>query len=228
MENLYWPTINATKSILAAKLREMGYITTHYGRSCFEARNCYEISIKDGELNVENIEKIKKDIIEAEKQTEIDKKHNFDEYFDNESDDVNKVYAFVMTGYNYHQTRIADDKYYTAACMRTACTADHRNSEDHTYLSFVINEERIKNDKRAVIVLYVPKDMMGLVIGKGGSNIKALSEKYGKRFIIKNEQQKKAKILENRKKYEKQQKEPDTKNSSSDFLSSVLNIKKER
>ena len=237
MEDLYWPTINATKSVLANELRKMGYILTHCGRSCFEARNYYKISTTDDELTVENIKKIEKDIAEAKIQAEKNKLKAFDDYFDNESCDTNKVYAVIETGYDYHQTRLADDKYSEITCLRIACTADHRQDICHTYLSLMINEERMKDDKRNTIVLYVPKSMIGLIIGKNGENIKSLQNKYGKKFIVKDvqqrledekKQQKKAKILENRKKYEKQQKENCKQNSSCNLLSSAINAKFEK
>ncbi len=180
-----WPVINATSKQLAAKMEARGYELEHRGRSGFESRNSIVIKTKDGILTPEIAQKMQQDLEQAKLECKQDKIKAFDEYFDEQSTDKSKVYAVVETGYNYDQTRIIDEnKYERVAQIRTGCTKDHRQGYDHIYSELLINKERIKEDKRKFIVLEVPKDMMGLIIGKGGSNIKALQQKFGKRFNV--------------------------------------------
>ncbi len=47
-----------------------------------------------------------------------------------------------------------------------------------------VHDETMLKDKRRQITLYVPKDMIGLIIGKGGSKIKEFGKKYNKFFKV--------------------------------------------
>ncbi|MBQ7659614.1 MAG: KH domain-containing protein [Alphaproteobacteria bacterium] len=180
-----WLSISATSKNLAAKMEALGYVLEHSGRSGFESRNSYTIRTKDGILTPEIYQKMQQDLQACKDELAKEKLIAFDIYFDEQSSDSNKVYALVETGYDYHRTRTVDDeKYYTVAQMRTACTADYRQGFDHTYLNLMINKERMKQDKRNFIVLEVPQDMIGMVVGKGGRNIKELEQKFGKKFKV--------------------------------------------
>lgn len=183
--DLSWPSINATNTILKEELEQLGYVLEHQGRSGFASRNSYEIRTKDGIITPETVAQIKNDLEQAKLAIRKKKLAAFDAYFDEQSTDKAKVYSLVETGYDYDLTRIIDeDKYERIAQIRVSCTADHRRNYDHTYLELLIHKERIKEDKRKFIVLEVPKEMIGKIIGKGGSNIKALQQKFGKRFNV--------------------------------------------
>lgn len=180
-----WPVINATSKQLAAKMEARGYELEHRGRSGFESRNSIVIKTKDGILTPEIAQKIQQDLEQAKQECKQDKIKAFDKYFDEQSTDSSKVFALVETGYDYDLTRLMDEeKYEQVAKIRIGCTKDHRQGYDHMYLELLINKERIKEDKRKFIILPVPKEMIGKIIGKGGSNIKALQQKFGKRFNV--------------------------------------------
>lgn len=180
-----WCRINATSEILAEKMKSRGYVLEYSGRSGFKLRNSYIIKTKDGILTPEISEKMQQDLEECKSEVREDKLKAFDEYFDKQSTDRNKVYAVVETGYNYDLTRIKnDDKYEMVAQERIACTHDIRQGYDHTYQELLIHRERIKNDKRNFIIMEVPQDMIGMVVGKGGKNIKELEKKFGKKFKV--------------------------------------------
>ena len=48
----------------------------------------------------------------------------------------------------------------------------------------LLNKQRIKDDKSKQFVIYAPDNLVGKIIGKGGENIKNLSEKLGKRLKV--------------------------------------------
>ena len=182
---LSWPTIKATSTILKEEMEKKGYVLEHQGRSGISQRNSYEIKTKDGIITPEAVEQITKDLEQAKNFVKETKNKAFDQYFDEQSTDKSKVYAVVETGYNYDLTRtINNEKYERIAQIRIACTQDLRYGYEHTYQELLINKERMKADKRGFIKLEVPKDMIGIIIGKGGSNIKALQQKFGKQFKI--------------------------------------------
>lgn len=64
--SLNWPNINADSSNLAKELRKMGYTLNHRGRSGFESRNIYDITLDDKTPTAEIIEKINQDIETAQ------------------------------------------------------------------------------------------------------------------------------------------------------------------
>lgn len=179
-----WPRFSATQKALAKELETMGYDVEHSGNSGFAIRNSFVVYTKDRKMSLEVFQKINADITEAKKIEQV-KIKAFDEYFDLCSSDAGKVYAVVETGYDYYRSRTADDKYETIASEVTAFTQDDRRGIEHTRATLMFHKERMKKDKRRVITLYVRKDMIGHIIGKGGQNIKALQQKYGKRFEVK-------------------------------------------
>ncbi len=183
MEGVDWPRIGGEKHNLADKLKEMGFIVEKIGRSGFDTRNSYKIKTADEKLTPEaltNVEQAIKKVKEIEKQENED---NFKKIFNNNTPDANKTYAVVATG-GYNQDISVPEGYNSIAEIRTACTADHRLKLSHTYDTLFINEEAMKKDKRRQITLFVPKEMIGMIIGKGGSQIKALGQKYGKYFKV--------------------------------------------
>ncbi len=186
LNEMHWIEIRATSKKLAAQMEEKGYIAEKHGRSGIEARNLYVIKTKEGILTPKVYKKLKTDYENAKQEVLEEKYQTFDAYFSSQSDDINKVYSVVKTGYNYDETRIAKEgKYDVVAEYRYANTQDSRAGMSHTYLALMIDIEAIKKDKRTSITLFVPKEMMGLVIGKGGKSIKDLGQKYGKFFKVK-------------------------------------------
>ncbi len=184
-DELSWLTINATSKKLAAKMEARGYVLEHSGRSGFESRNSYVIKTQDGILSPEVSQKMQQDLQACKEEVKADKLKMFDDYFDDQSTDMAKVYAVVETGYNYDLERVKDkEKYDMIAQRRIACTQDYRQGYDHTFQELLINKERIKKDKRSFITFEVPQDMIGIVVGKGGKNIRELEQKYNKRFKV--------------------------------------------
>mgnify|MGYP004631007677 CR=1 FL=1 len=184
-KEIYWCSINATNKILADKMEARGYQLKHVGNSCFESRNIYVIKTEDEILTPEVFEKMQQDLEECKLEATEDKLKAFDQYFDEQSVDKNKVYSLVKTGYNYDQTRIQNsDKYETVAEDIIAYTGDGRTGYRHTYQSLVFHVDRIINDKRNFITIEVPQNMIGMLVGKGGRNIKKLEERFGKRFRV--------------------------------------------
>ena len=184
-QGIGWPIINGTSTSLASKMKERGYVVEHSGSSCFETKNRFIISTKDNILTPEIYLQMKNDMQECVQEIEKEKEDVFDAYFDEMSSDPNKVFSLVRTGYDYYRTRtVNEQKYYTVAKDRIACTRDFRCGMDHIYLNLMINVERMKADKRKFIVFEVPQDMIGMVIGKGGKNLKKIEEMFGKRFKV--------------------------------------------
>lgn len=182
-ENLDWPKISADKTDLANELSKRGYQLEHLGRSGFAARNRYEI-IDPAGISPEAIQKIEQTITEIKAEKQLEKYAAVDAYFDENSPDANKVYAVVDTDGQYARQREVNPQKYDDAFYTELRSADHRRNLTHQRTRLLINKERIEQDPRRFITFYVPKDMMGKVIGKGGSNIKALSQKYHKQFKI--------------------------------------------
>jgi hypothetical protein len=174
--------LSGTEKLVAAKLVEMGYTTENHGSSCFMSRRSISVFSKEGQ----DEQSLEADIERARKEVVKDKQKAFDEYFAKESADSQKVYAVVRTGYDYALTRERDpEKYDVVASRICAYTQDYRDGRDHTYQELMIDKEAMKKDKRREITLYVPKDLIGHVVGKGGTNIKNLGQKYGKFFKVK-------------------------------------------
>ena len=182
--NLSWPTISATEHRKAEVFESLGYDVEHIGRSGFESRNSYKIMTKDRVLTKEVLEIMKKDFAKVNEIIEREKFKAFDDCFNEASTDENKVYALVKTGGTYYREQIPASKYVEVASDRIACTQDHRRGIGHTYLSLFFDEEKLKADKRKCIKIYVPKSLIGIIIGKKGANIKKMQEKYGKFFKV--------------------------------------------
>lgn len=132
---------------------------------------------KDGKLTPEILEQLNQAVEDCRNILDEEKIRAFDQYFDEQSPDKDKVYSVVETGKDFYLTRTQDyGKYDTIASEIVAFTADSRRNVGHAYKELLIHKERIKADKRHVITLEVPQKMIGLVIGKGGATIKTLSQ----------------------------------------------------
>lgn len=182
-QTLDWPRISADNTELANELSKRGYHLEHHGRSGFAARNRYEIIDPEG-MSPEALQKIEQTINEIKAAKQLERYAAIDTYFDENSPDANKVYAIVDTDGEYAQQREVDPQKYEDAFYSELRSADHRRNLTHQRTRLLINKERMQQDTRRFITFYVPKDMIGKVIGRGGSNIKALSRKYHKQFKI--------------------------------------------
>lgn len=182
-DKLRWPSFSGTQKDLAKKMEEKGFIVEHLGRSCFESRNIYVIQ-KVGDITSEAVQEIKEALDLALKEKKKEKEAAFDKIFEDTSIDTNKTYSLVETGGEHHQEFTPGDKYDIIASDIIAFTQDSRQGRYHTELTLFINRERMKKDPRKFITLEVPKKIIGRVIGKGGSNIKALGQTYGKHFKV--------------------------------------------
>lgn len=181
--SLSWPSINGREVDMADKLQQRGFYVEKIGRSGFANRNSFVIKTKEGILDDDSLAVINQAIHELKAEKEKQKENNFIRQFAENSPDPNKTYAVVSIGGTEDNLRIPDG-YSQIADVRTACTQDHRQGHTHTYAVLFIHDETMMKDKRRQLTLYVPKDMIGLVIGKGGSKIKELGKKYNKFFKI--------------------------------------------
>lgn len=181
--SLSWPSINGREVDMADKLQQRGFYVEKIGRSGFANRNSFVIKTKEGILDDDSLAVINQAINELKAEKEKQKENNFIRQFAENSPDPNKTYAVVSIGGTEDNLRIPDG-YSQIADVRTACTQDHRQGHTHTYAVLFIHDETMMKDKRRHLTLYVPKDMIGLVIGKGGSKIKELGKKYNKFFKI--------------------------------------------
>ena len=181
--SLSWPSINGREVDMADKLQQRGFYVEKIGRSGFANRNSFVIKTKEGILDDDSLAVINQAINELKAEKEKQKENNFIRQFAENSPDQNKTYAVVSIGGTEDNLRIPDG-YSQIADVRTACTQDHRQGHTHTYAVLFIHDETMMKDKRRQLTLYVPKDMIGLVIGKGGSKIKELGKKYNKFFKI--------------------------------------------
>lgn len=181
--SLSWPSINGREVDMVDKLQQRGFYVEKIGRSGFANRNSFVIKTKEGILDDDSLAVINQAINELKAEKEKQKENNFIRQFAENSPDPNKTYAVVSIGGTEDNLRIPDG-YSQIADVRTACTQDHRQGHTHTYAVLFIHDETMMKDKRRQLTLYVPKDMIGLVIGKGGSKIKELGKKYNKFFKI--------------------------------------------
>ena len=103
--------------------------------------------------------------------------NEFDELFDKLSTDRNKTYSWVETSKGQDDTKEIDGEKYSIVYTET-------NPKTNTTINLVIHDERMKNDLRHIVRIKVPQELIGKLVGKGGKNVRALEEKYGKRIKI--------------------------------------------
>jgi len=188
-------------------LKEAGYEVEGVGRSGFKSRNSFAVIlpkveteahiIKYGdavngkdfgfgynktwycgkasvEVNDQNErEKVLKIIEEARREEKNEEIKEFVEEFKSKGDGV---FAVIDTG-GREKYQSIPDRFKVLASMRIANTQDHRQNRSHTYANAIIDVEAIKDKKS--ITIKVPDNIKGLVIGKGGQNIKRISEELG-------------------------------------------------
>lgn len=190
---------------IISTLKKSGYEVEGWGRSGFKSRNGFSVILpknkieahiikhgsaingKDsiseklwycGETPVEindqdekaKVEKIIEDACQAERDKEIQ------EFIDEFKSKGDGTFAVIDTG-GREKYQSIPDRFKVLASMRIANTQDHRQNRSHTYSNALIDTEAVKGRKS--IRIKVPDKMKGLVIGKGGQNIKRISEELG-------------------------------------------------
>ncbi len=126
-----------------------------------------EISDKDKK---EEVKKIIKEVWQEEADKQI---QDFINEFKSKGDGVT---ALMQTG-GTEKYQSIPDRFKVLASIRIANTQDHRQNLSHTYENLLLDTEAIKGRKS--ITIKIPDNIKGLVIGKGGSNIKRISEELG-------------------------------------------------
>ncbi len=186
-------------------LKKAGYEVEGVGKSGFKSRNSFVVLlpkvkvethvVKYGKaINGKNVddekvwycgkvpidvndqnerEKVLKIIEEARREEKKEEIKEFVKEFKSKGDGI---FAVMDTG-GREKYQSIPDRFKVLASMRIANTQDHRQNRSHTYANAIIDIEAIKDKKS--ITIKVPDNMKGLVIGKGGQNIKRISEELG-------------------------------------------------
>ena len=89
--------------------------------------------------------------------------------------------ALMRTG-GIEKYQSIPNRFKELASIRVANTEDSRQNRSHAYENLLLDTEAIQGKKS--ITVKVPDNMKGLVIGKGGSNIKRLQEELGLQIRI--------------------------------------------
>ncbi|MFZ2718363.1 MAG: KH domain-containing protein [Candidatus Absconditicoccaceae bacterium] len=132
--------------------------------------------IYEGEIILESEVKESEDAIEQAKQ-EVEKRRiqKLIEYIDqNKKGDISTI--SVGGGPESFSRRELPENYEVISEKRIACTADHRRNMTHIYQLLIIDKNLF--EKKSFFKIKVPDEYKGIVIGKGGSKIKELSEKF--------------------------------------------------
>ncbi len=194
----------AVEEIITA-LHNAGYTTEYRGRSSFASRNSVIVSlpkiavqasiVKYGEsinrekagaekvwycgqatIDINDPKEIEvvKEIVKQVKQQERNKEI---EDFINEFKSKGDGLTAVLTIGGREKFQSVPERFQTLAQKRVANTQDHRQNRSHTYDVVLLDKEAIHGQKS--IKIKIPDEYKGLVIGKGGQNIKRTSEELG-------------------------------------------------
>lgn len=196
----------AISEIIGA-VKKAGFEVEDVGRSGFQSRNSYEFILpkvtvnahilksgsyinnqeiggnRDGfwycgqalvEVNDQNKRQEVLQIIEKVKQEEINKKDQ--EFVDEFKSRGDGVTGLMKIGGKEKYKKVPG-RFKVLTEVRVANTQDHRQNLSHTYDYLLIDTEAIKGKK--MIEIEVPNELKGLVIGKGGQNIKRISQELG-------------------------------------------------
>jgi hypothetical protein len=87
-----------------------------------------------------------------------------------------------LGGFEEFTEKEISENFLVLASLRIANTADHRQHLTHTYRYVLLNKDAVKGNSAHVVI---PEGLRGIVIGKGGANIKASSAKLGKPIFLK-------------------------------------------
>ncbi len=137
---------------------------------------CGEVPVEvNDQSKREEVQKIIDGVRQEERNKEI---QDFVNEFKSKGDGVT---ALVRTG-GMEKYQSVPSRFKELVSMRVANTQDSRQNRSHTYENLLLDTEAIQGKKS--ITVKVPDNMKGLVIGKGGSNIKRLQEELGLQIRI--------------------------------------------
>lgn len=189
----------AVKEIIEA-LNRVGYRVEKIGNSGFNARNNYVVNLPKkaiyahilkysqpsgnkkigyyGEVPVEINDPDEKELVERiikeiEQRKVKDNEQEFIDEFKKRGDGITGI--MTIGGTNKFQS--IPSQFVELARKRVGNTADHRQNRTHTDDVFLLDREKIAGKKN--ISINVPSDYKGFVIGKGGENIKRISNDLG-------------------------------------------------
>ncbi|MFA5793416.1 MAG: KH domain-containing protein [Candidatus Gracilibacteria bacterium] len=142
-----------------------------YSSSFYDAEEEYEGEIvdvkKERALIVDAIEKAGKKIQEKEDEKFVEK-------FLNASQDGG-FSATLLVGGNEELQYPIPERFERLTEIRSVNTQDHRQNLTHTYRVVLLDKSKIT--KGSTIIITIPDNLKGLVIGKGGANIKNICQK---------------------------------------------------
>lgn len=132
-------------------------------------------------LSDSDVLEIETKIIVARKKLQEKENENFVKKFSEASQDGG--YSAVMLLGGKEEFSSAPERFRILAMSRHANTADHRQNLVHTYQTVILDKEKIVEG--ATVVIVVPDQLKGLVIGKGGVNIKKICQELRCHILIK-------------------------------------------
>ena len=158
----------------------------HHGRSGFEARNSYSIDtmpdVNAAEITEETIKKQKEQSLIVYRWAESMQEKQLYDFFE-KAYETNKNDCISVISEGGHNAKMNHDpqEYISLLSVKTANTQDHRRNLTHTYNTIYL---RVKDCdiKNGTLHMNIPKEYVGMVIGKGGSNINKIKENLLKTF----------------------------------------------
>jgi hypothetical protein len=119
---------------------------------------------------------------EAKKEWQHRKQAHFASKFFRVSKDSGLTAIMDLGGHEEFEFSDIPEHYFELGKRCILYTQDHRCKLTHTYRVVLLNTARIQ-DKKGVN-LKIPEEMKGVVIGKGGLNIKSSAEQLGKKLYV--------------------------------------------
>ncbi len=161
-----------------------GLVSEKTGNSGFASRNHYRFHAVTPEkayfptdAEIEKQTEISRLCEEwADKQIEHIKTERFVKAFNT---NLHGAVSIVAEGGNNPSMRVPES-YMKILEVKTANTRDHRLHLDHTYDSLYIKKESLTPDKNGNLHLDIPKEYMGMFIGKGGAHIREVTDSLHK------------------------------------------------
>ena len=183
--------------ILRSLMREFGFKTESYGRSCFKTRTgvkyltnnkpktvqayyidaLYPEQTGWKEINIWDISDVEGAVKRCEEEAKRQELEKVESVLLSASKD-GKISIVEYQAGNCGNMPVHPD-WEEIWSVRTACTSDHRQGYGHTYLGVFLHK-----GTKGVVTLSLPDQYKGRFIGKQGSNIKSLQEKYNIRIKL--------------------------------------------
>lgn len=119
---------------------------------------------------------------EAKKEWQRRKQAHFASKFFLTSKDFGLTAIMDLGGHEEFELSDIPEHYFELGKRCIRYTQDYRSQLTHTYRVVLLNTNRIQNER--AVNLKIPEEMRGIVIGKGGLNIKAAAEKLRKKLYV--------------------------------------------